>query len=520
MTDPMATPAPTPYPTRLKQMPVRHDCTQWQYLQDQHLQASMARKRLIQESSVYYSVETGTLRELSPLNNIAKHFTVERVRAALDLINEDGAPGVDGITVDRYRHSGDLDGLVHLVRNRRYRSQPLRRKLLDKGNGHFRPLGIPCVVDRVVQRTWSLIVEQVFEPRFLPCSFGYRPERNCHQALEEIAKEISTRGRVWILDADFSNYFGTVSHDLLMDIIRRHITDPVFLQFCWTTLTADVVVDGIRERVTKGTPQGGVISPLFANIYAHVVLDAYFEEVIRPRLNAWSRLIRYADDFVVLTESEEDAMLAKMLISERVGQYGLALNPDKTHIRNLTCPELEPLTAAEELQGHTTLDGQPPSGYGAARELPFLGYELSWRILASGWTLVGKTAPRHNEKALARCDEHFRKLEMDIRAEQRLRRQRLGASCHLLERLNLSVVSHIMGFAQYYKAEDNEEALIQYEEGVVRFAAALWDRCIDPRRSGSNPYKDKWVPLWPTVRLRSICELSGRNQYSPLSEKR
>ena len=440
-----------PYQMRLRQLPKRYDCTRWQYLQNQHSIRQQARSRLIREASVYYPVVGARFMDLPALNQINQHFTVERVRIAMDLVNEEAVAGIDGITLDQCRQDLNPEDLVRLVRSRHYRPKPLRRVYIKKPDGTLRPLGIPCAIDRVVQRVWLLVMEQVFERQFLPCSYGYRPGRNCHHALEEMASEISARGIVWILDADFTKYFDSVSHDLLMSVIASYISDPVFLQFCLLTLKADVLVNGKREHVTQGTPQGGVISPLFANIFAHVVLDLFFESVIRPQLSGWVRLFRYADDFVVLTESEADVQLVKSLIIERAEQWGLSLHPTKTVIKNLTCPQLQPLTEGEE-----------------PRELTFLGYELSWHQESiTEWTLVGRTAPGRRLKALERWRMDLNKLEQELRAGTYDRRRCLHTSARIQKKLNLSILAHVDGFGNYYRVEGNETELSLYEEAGV-----------------------------------------------------
>lgn len=488
------------YPIRLSQMHQRPAHTPWWGLSNRFSQLAEQRKLLIRETSVRYPDDLGIHRGASPLTCINHHFTVERLRVAIDLLNADACPGIDGETVESFKWRATdayLEDLVHQVRSRRFYPQPNRWATIEKYDGSDRVLGIPCVEDRAVQRTWLLIVEPAFERKFLDCSYGYRPGRSCHQAVEKIAEEIGSRGNLWVLDADFKGYFDSVPHDKLMDCLRRHVTDPVFLTFCHRTLQASIKADGECGRSALGVPQGGIVSPMLSNIYAHEALDLHFEFEIRPRLRGRARLFRYADDYVVLTESEDDAKLVKELIEIRVSQYGLTLHPTKTTIRNMTCPEL-----------------QPPVTEDDHRELLFLGYELSWHQTGRGrWELVGRTAPGRRAKALQRWSERLDGFRQELKEYRRKHPRRVEPK--FIERLDRSVLDHIVGFTSYYLAEGNETELSLYENGVYRLAAGFWEQYIDQR--GPNPYEGRADVIWPQIRLRNICELSSK--HNQLREK-
>jgi group II intron reverse transcriptase/maturase len=476
------------YGIRLLSTPNWPACTQWQDWMKQIRKIEDAHKDLKHSASVSYPEDLGNNGKLPLLNNIGHHFTVERVRAAALLLNSEAVAGIDGRTLDDWMNQASLEELVHEVRSRRYRPQSNRWVSIPKPDGKLRTLGIPCVADRVAQRTWLLIVEPAFERVFLDCSYGYRPDRNCHQALSGIAQEIATRGSVWVLDADFKAYFDSVPHNHLMSFIQSHINDPVFLTFCARTLEASRHKDMEQDGIPKGVPQGGVASPLFANLFAHVVLDVFFESDILPRLNGWARLFRYADDFVVLTEREEDAELAHQMVKQRVEQFGLMLHPDKTAIRNMTCPERQARMDETDL-----------------RELVFLGYELSWQQSARNkWELVGRTAPGRREKSLEKWKKLLKQLEGEM--QQYKRNHRGEASLELIHKLEFSAIAHVNGFAAYYCAEGNQTEVILYELSVLRSASAFWRRHIDSR--GSNPFENDLFRIWPRLKWRNVCELS------------
>jgi len=476
-------------------------CTPWQIqtAQTQIQIEHQALKELKLSAQVNYPVVSGNYGELKPLNNIAHHFTVERVKAAAKLLKKDTSPGLDGQTFEEWERTVDLEDLVHVVRSGKYQPLSNRWTSIRKDEHSRRTLGIPIIQDRVVQRAWLLVMEQVFERMFLPCSYGYRPDRNCHQALSGIAQEINAHESVWVLDADFQAYFDSVPHDHLMAFIKKYITDPVFLEFCERTLLVSKKPNDMDDNVCKGVPQGGVISPLYANLFAHEVLDLFFESEIRPRLDGWSRLFRYADDFVVLTESSEDAKRALEMIRERVMQYGLTLHPTKTTLVNMSNPG-----------AHNPVDEHD------RRELVFLGYELSRHQTAMGkWEVVGRTAPGRRQKALERWRQHLEKMRKEFCAG-RHGSLRGTMSIEFQDKLNRSIWFHVMGFGSYYCAEGNQTEIILYEEAVLRDAAAFWERHIDSK--GPNPYRGSRERIWTSIRMRSICNLSGPEHNFPTKE--
>lgn len=238
-----------------------------------------------------------------------------------------GAAGVDRQSIDRFeaRSTVYLSELAQALKERRYEPQPVRRVEIPKGDGKTRPLGIPTVKDRVVQTALKFVLEPIFEAQFRNGSYGFRPGRGCKDALREV-DGLLKEGYTFVVDADLQSYFDTIPRERLMQRVEEQISDGAVLELIDKFLRQDVMQDGKRWTPTGGTPQGAVISPLLANVYLHP-LDVLMEE-------RGYRMVRYADDFVILCRSQEDALAALELVRQWVGENGLTLHPEKTHVGN------------------------------------------------------------------------------------------------------------------------------------------------------------------------------------------
>ena len=254
---------------------------------------------------------------------------------AYNRTRKDGAPGVDGQTAEDYGRCllDNLESLLDRAKSGTYWAPPVRRVRIPKGTGtETRPLGIPTLEDKVLQRAVVLALEPIYEQDFLPCSYGFRPGRSAHQALQALWQQVMAPGGCWLVEVDIRKFFDTLDHAHLRTLLQQRVRDGVLLRLIDKWLQAGVLEGGELTYPEAGTPQGGVISPLLANVYLHYVLDEWFAQVVKPRLKGRAFLVRYADDFVMGFACEEDARRVLDVLPKRFGKYGLTIHPDKTRL--------------------------------------------------------------------------------------------------------------------------------------------------------------------------------------------
>jgi group II intron reverse transcriptase/maturase len=312
---------------------------------------------------------------------LAHHIDIDWLTEAYRRTRKDGAVGVDGQTAAGYAADleGNLRSLLGRAKSGLYQAPPVRRVYIPKGTGsETRPIGIPTFEDKLLQRAVAMILEAVYEQDFLDCSYGFRPGRSAHQALEALRQRLMEVRGGWVLEIDIRKFFDTLDHRHLREILSRRVRDGVLLRLIGKWLKAGVLEEGCVTHSESGSPQGGVISPILANTYLHEVLDTWFERAVKPRLRGRASLIRYADDAVLVFELEGDARRVLEVLPKRFGKYGLTLHPEKTRL--VPFRGLRP--------------GAPP---GPREERPgtfdFLGFTHYWgRTLKGTWTVKRKTA--------------------------------------------------------------------------------------------------------------------------------
>jgi len=285
-------------------------------------------------------MELGRIAELAKQDagrkfySIAHFLTKEALWGAFDSLRKDAAAGVDGVTYADYEEHliENLCKLHEKLKSKTYRAKPLRRIYIDKEDGRKRPISIPSLEDKIVQRATVELLNAIFEQDFLDCSYGFRPGRSAHDALDEVGRVSCRKPTEWVLELDICSYFDSIIREQLMEMIERRVSDASILRLIGKWISIGVVDDGRLLESETGTGQGQIISPLLANVYLHHVLDVWFEEQVKPRLKGQAFAIRYADDALLCFQNREDAQRVLDVLPKRFAKYGLTLHPEKTRL--------------------------------------------------------------------------------------------------------------------------------------------------------------------------------------------
>jgi RNA-directed DNA polymerase len=329
------------------------------------------------------------------LTTLAHHIDIEWLREAYRRTRKSGATGVDRQTADEYatKLEENLRSLLERAQAGSYVAPPVRRVHIPKGDGsQTRPIGIPTFEDKILQRAVAMVLEAVYEQSFLDCSYGFRPGRSAHQALQTVQNQAVKMAGRWVLEVDIKNFFDTLDHCQLRDIVHKRVRDGVILRLISKWLNAGVMEDGGIEYPDAGTPQGGVISPLLANVYLHEVLDEWFARDVVPRLVGRAVLVRYADDVVIIFSCEGDAHRVADVLPKRFARYGLTLHPQKTRLVDFRRPDRRPLPSGENDAGHV--------GPGT---FDLLGFTHYWARSRKGyWVVKQKTAKDRLRRSIKR----------------------------------------------------------------------------------------------------------------------
>lgn len=329
------------------------------------------------------------------LTTLAHHIDIDWLRHAYRRTRKSGAVGIDGQTAQSYAAvlEANLQSLLDRAKSGMYRAPPVRRVFIPKGDGkELRPIGIPTFEDKILQRAVAMVLGAVYEQDFLPCSYGFRPGRSAHQALNDLRNEVMAVKGGWVLEADIRSFFDMLDHGHLQQILRQRVRDGVLLRLIGKWLNAGVLAEGELSRPESGSPQGGVISPLLANIFLHEVLDEWFERVVKPRLKGQASLIRYADDFVIVFSRKDDAHRVMGVLPKRFGKYGLTLHPEKTRLVRFRRPS----------------KGGPPSKRPGSFD--FLGFTHHWAKSKKGnWVVKQRTSSNRISRTVRRANLWCRK---------------------------------------------------------------------------------------------------------------
>jgi len=328
--------------------------------------------------------------------SLAHHIDLDFLHEAFRRTRKDGARGVDGQTGNEYEEQleENLQSLLDRFKSGRYHAPPVRRTYVPKGDGSkTRPIGIPTFEDKVLQRAVTMVLAAVYEQDFLPCSHGYRPRRSAHTALADLWLELREMGGGWVLEVDIKSFFDSLDHRQLRNILDQRVRDGVLRRMIDKWLAAGVMEGTQLSHPDTGTPQGGVVSPLLANVYLHDALDKWFERDITPRLLGRAHMVRYADDLVFVFSNEQDARRVMVSLPGRLGEYGLTLHPTKTRLLYFRPPRRENKRPATK-----------------SRSFEFLGFTHYWgKTLRGFWAVKRKTASSRFSRAQTRIADWIRR---------------------------------------------------------------------------------------------------------------
>jgi group II intron reverse transcriptase/maturase len=405
----------------------------------------------------------------------------QRLRAAYLALKRDAAAGVDGET---WRHYGEglednLQDLSARLQRGAYRAKPVRRVYRPKADGRQRPLGVPTLEDKIVQRAVVEVLNAIYEVDFLDFSYGFRPGRNPHQALNALAVGIQTRRVNWVLDADIRSFFDTLEHEWLRKFVEHRIADRRVVHLIQKWLNAGVLEDGRRTRSERGTVQGGSISPLLANVYLHYVFDGWAQRWRKRQARGDVVVVRFADDFVVGFEHRDEAERFLADLRERFARFGLELHPDKTR--------LLPFGRQPEREWRSGRGPKPGT-------FNFLGFTHSCGRTSKGSFVVRRRTMR------TRLQAKLRELKVELRRRMHQSIREQGAYLR----------SVVRGYIQYHGVPLNSRAISVFRQAVVR----LWCRTLR-RRSQKHrltwqrmgTIAQRWLPParichpYPAVRL-------------------
>jgi RNA-directed DNA polymerase len=385
--------------------------------------------------------------------SIAHLITPAALYAAFRGLRKKASAGVDGVTYQRYEKDAarNIQQLHERLKGGKYRAQPLRRIYIPKENGKERPISIPSLEDKIVQKATAEVLNAIYEQDFLECSYGFRPGRGPHHALDEVRRIIITKPTDWILELDITAYFDTIVREQLMEMIEKRVLDGSVLQLIRKWIKIGVIDEGRLLVSATGTGQGQTISPLLANIYLHCVLDEWFEQEVKPRLKGTAHEIRFADDAVMCFQYREDAEKVMAVMPKRFAKYGLTLHPEKTRLVKFG-------RYAEE---HAKRQGKNPSTF------DFLGFtHICSRSRRGKFTVHVKTMKKRLRRGLKAIAEWCREnRHVPVEEQQK------------------TLNAKLRGHYQYYGRPTNYRSILQFFRRVV----GVWRKWLNSRTRG------KWL---------------------------
>lgn len=401
----------------------------------------------------------------------------EALIGAWKLLNKQAAAGIDKVTAKKYEEKlkENIERIVKNLKKKRYRAKMVRRTYIPKGKGKMRPLGIPAIEDKLIQIVVAQILNAIYEQDFIPNSFGYRKGKNPHQAIEQISKTLIYGEYNYIVEADIKGFFDNMNHDWIIQMLEQRIDDRAFIWLIKKWLKAGIVEeDGKVLHPITGSPQGGIVSPVIANIYLHYALDLWFEKKVKPANRGEAYICRYADDFICAFRLKADADKFYGELGKRLGKFELELSKEKTNIILFSRYQI-----------------------GQNGRFDFLGFEFRWALSRNKKRIIKKrTTPKKMDKSLNKFTQWCRTIRSKRKKD-------------IFKELN----TKLRGYYNYYGLIGNHESLAKFFRRSIKILFKWLKRKSHKRRLNWDKF-NKWMEIYGICRPRIIYGGYQQQEFS------
>ncbi len=433
----------------------------------------------------YTKMENNTATKLTLITKRSIEKPKEKFTSLIHLLNEEylfecykelkkkKAAGIDGKKIESYTEEEIKEEIaitVGKMKAKKYRPKPVKRVYIKKANGKQRPLGIPTVIDKVVQMGIKKILEAIYEPHFLNMSYGYRPKRGGHEAIKAVYKMIMTKPINRIIDLDIKGFFDNVEHTWMIACINQRISDPNFRSLIIKFLKAGVIERNKYQKTEQGTPQGGILSPVLANMYLHYVMDLWYEKVEKKRVKGYTEIVRYADDIVIGVQKKEEAIKILEDIVKRLKKFGLEVSKEKTKIIEF---------------GRYAEENSKKRGGGKPKTFDFLGITYYCSKSQKGNFLVKtKTSRKKMNASLKEVNQWLKKIRN---------------TCKINEIWKI-LSAKLKGHYNYYGISGNSKSLQVYEHKVIKLTFK-WMNKRSQKKSFNWEEFNRYLKLYPLPKV-------------------
>ena len=403
--------------------------------------------------------------------NLASNINIPVLRSIHARMDAKKATGVDRVTKDEYQEhlEDNLESLITRMKSGSYKPNPSRRSYIDKPDGGQRPLGISCYEDKLVEKAVAQLLEIVYEPRFLNCSYGFRPARNCHMAIREVIQFSQFRKTNYVVEADIRSFFDTLNHEWLIKFLEHDIADKKFIDIVRKLLKAGIMEDGKFLVKEEGSPQGGCASAALANVYLHYALDLWFEKFVKKQFRGEAYLVRYADDFVCLFQYKSEAERFYTMLEERLGKFHLELAHEKTRILEF---------------GRFAARDRKARGQRKPETFSFLGFTF-YCSMDSKKSFFRVKVKSDRKKMVSK----LKKLNIWLKSNRHIPIE------ELIRRLNKS----LRGYYNYYGVTDNTRSLQMFSYTVTGLLFKWLNRRSQKRSYTWESFKSRVMSKFPLV---------------------